>query len=94
MNNSAGALPIVVVPGTLLIDEDTVYESDAAKASPVTATVPAVVESDLTLVNVPVPPVAVTVYCEPAVPENAACEGAELSTPIPNAATATSAMRL
>jgi hypothetical protein len=94
INTNLGAVPIVAPPGTLLIDEVTVYESDAAKASPVTETVPAVVESDLDPVNVPVPAVTVTVNDDPAVPENNACDGAELSTPIPNAATATSAMRL
>jgi hypothetical protein len=61
VNRSNGAAPIVVVDGTLLIDEVTVYESSAAKASPLTATVPAVVESDLEPVNDPVPPVTVTV---------------------------------
>jgi hypothetical protein len=61
MNRNPGALAIVVVAGTLLIDEVTVYESDAANARPTTETVPAVVESDLVPVNVPVPPATVTV---------------------------------
>jgi hypothetical protein len=81
-------------PGALLIDEVTVYESDAAKARPVTVTVPAVVESDLDPVKVPVPLTLVIVNWAPADPENNACEGAEFSKPIPNAATATSAIRL
>jgi hypothetical protein len=62
------------------------------RASALIEIVPAVVESDL--LKLAVPAVVVMVTFEPATPENAACEGTELSTPIPNAATATSAMRL
>jgi hypothetical protein len=60
-NRSLGAAANVVVPGTVLIDEDTVYESSVAKASPTTDTVPAVVESDFEPGNVPVPLATVTV---------------------------------
>jgi hypothetical protein len=61
-------------------------------ASALIEIVPAVVESDL--LKLAVPAVVVMVTFEPATPENAACEGTELRTPRPNAATATSAMRL
>jgi hypothetical protein len=70
------------------------YESVATRARPETVTVAAVVESEAEPSNDPVPLAIVIVNLLPAVPENAACEGVELSTPIPNAATATSAIRL
>jgi hypothetical protein len=54
---------------------------------PAIVKVAAVDESDLAAVEVPLTTVTVR-------PETAACEGTELSTPRPNAATATSAMRL
>jgi hypothetical protein len=94
VNSNAGASARVVSAGTLLIAEVTVYESVDANANPLTVTVPAVVESEADPVSDPVPFATVMVNWLPAVPENAACEGAELSKPIPNAATATSAMRL
>jgi hypothetical protein len=94
LNTRVGALAKVVNAGTLLIAEVTVNESPDANAKPETVTVPAVVESDAVPVSDPVPLTTVTVNALPAVPENNACEGVELSTPIPNAATATSAMRL
>jgi len=62
------------------------------RASALIEIVPAVVESDV--LKLAVPAVVVMVTFAPAVPENAACEGTELRTPRPNAATATSAMRL
>jgi hypothetical protein len=71
-----------------------VYESAEARASPEVAIIPAVVESDLAPDNDPVPLVIVTAIALPAGPEKTAFEGAELRTPRPNAATATSAMRL
>jgi len=94
VNSNAGALAIVVSAGTLFTDAVIVYESVASKANPLTVIVPAVVESEADPVSDPVPFATVKVSWLPAVPENAACEGAELSKPIPNAATATSAMRL
>jgi branched-subunit amino acid transport protein len=53
-----------------------------------TVKVPALVESALTFVGV------AAVTANVGVTKNVACEGAELRTPIPNAAIATSAMRL
>jgi hypothetical protein len=94
LNTKVGAFARVVSAGTLLIDEVTVYESVDANANPFTVTVPAVVESEAVPVSDPVPFATVMVNWLPAVPEKTACEGAELSKPIPNAATATSAMRL
>ena len=89
-----GALAIVVVPGTLFTEDVIVYESVDANANPLTVTVPAVLESEADPVSDPVPFATVMVNWLPAVPEKTACEGAELSKPIPSAATATSAMRL
>ena len=94
LNTKVGALARVVSAGTLLIDEVTVYESVDANANPFTVTVPAVVESEAVPVSDPVPFATVMVNWLPAVPEKTACEGDELSKPIPNAVTATSAMRL
>jgi hypothetical protein len=92
INNGAGKSPEVAGLDLLMIV--TPIESVEAVANPVTPKVPAVVESDFAPVSPAVPLVAVNVNAEPAVPFHAACEGAELSKPIPNAATATSAMRL
>jgi len=94
VNSNAGAFAIVVSAGTLFTADVIVKESVDSNANPLTVTVPAVVESEAEPLSEPVPFTTVTVSWLPAVPENAACEGAELSKPIPNAATATSAMRL
>jgi len=85
--------PVVAAEfGELFNTEVTVYVSKAPLSDKaVIETVPAVVESvrpPLAL-KPAVPLVVVTVG-----PVQTACEGVELSTPIPNAATATSAMRL
>jgi hypothetical protein len=71
-------------------------ESVTAPDKAVSENVPAVVESDAppTLESPAVPFVVDSVRGAVDKPVNVACEGAELRTPRPNAATATSAMRL
>jgi hypothetical protein len=74
----------------------TTTESVTAADKAVSEKVPAVLESEVppTLDSPAVPLVVDNVRGAVDDPTNVACEGAELSTPIPNAATATSAMRL
>jgi hypothetical protein len=94
VNFKSGAAESAIVLGALFFEAWIVKESVEDKAKPVTETVPAVLVSEAAPPKDPVPLTTVTVNWLPAAPENAACEGAELSKPIPNAATATSAMRL
>jgi len=93
-NLKSGVAAAVVSAGHDFLIDVIEYESLAARAKPVTVTVPAVVESEAAPSRDPVPFPTVIVNWLPATPWNAACEGAELSKPIPNAATDTSAMRL
>jgi hypothetical protein len=74
--------------GTELSEELITTESFCAFANQRTFTEPAVVESAVVVVAFPFE------FVTAIVPTTAACEGTELSTPRPNAATATSAMRL
>jgi hypothetical protein len=74
--------------GAVFNEVETTAESVVPFDNHRTLNVPAVVESARAVVAVPF------VFVIATVPTTAACDGTELSTPRPNAATATSAMRL
>jgi hypothetical protein len=78
--------------GLVLPVDESVNVSAAVVTRTDAETVAAVVESDFERVGAPA--VVDNVIADPLNPTGAACEGAELSTPRPKAATATSAMRL